>query len=199
METRFLLVRHPQTEANVDGRLVGRGDTPYTNRGERQRELLIARIAEWTPDVVLSSPLRRAMEVAERASARCDVPLELDERLTEIDFGVAEGLTHDEIAGRDIEFDFRSLDRPVCEGGESRRSIYERSAAAAQDASGLRVAIVSHGGVFRSLVAHLCGFPIDHIWSFDIQPSAVCEIRVMDGFGLLHAFAPSVDEEPVGP
>lgn len=194
METRFLLVRHPETVANVDGRLVGRGDTPYTPQGVRQRELLVARIAAWEPDVIVSSPLRRACEVAEEAQARCAGDLVMDERLTELDFGVAEGLTYAEIARRDIVFDFRSLDAPVCEGGESRRSIYLRSAAVASDHASRaeRVAIVSHGGVFRSLLAHLIGLPIDYIWSFDIRPAAVCEIRVIDGFGLLHEFEPSV-------
>jgi len=196
METRFLLVRHPETEANVDGRQVGRGDTPYTPRGVRQRELLATRIAVWEPDVIVSSPLRRALEVAEEARVRCAANLILDARLTELDFGVAEGLTYEEIAARDIMFDFRSVDLPVCEGGESRRSIYVRSAAVVSDQSSRaeRVAIVSHGGVFRSLLAHLVGLPIDFIWSFDIRPAAVCEIRVIDGFGLLHEFEPSVRE-----
>jgi len=197
METRFLLVRHPETEANVDGRLVGRGDTPYTVRGRQQRELLAERVASWGPDVILSSPLRRAREVAEDAQTRCQARLVLDDRLTELDFGVAEGLTYAQIGERGIAFDFRSLDAPVCESGESRRAIYLRSAAAASDhaSDAARIAIVSHGGVFRSLLAHLVGLPIDFIWSFDIRPAAVCEIHVFDGFGMVHSFESSVREK----
>jgi len=196
METRFLLVRHPETEANRDGRLVGRGDTPYTPLGTRQRELLAVRIASWSPELILTSPLRRTREVAEAALMRSGAELLVDSRLTEMDFGVAEGLTYEEIAEREIVFDFRSLDAPVCTAGESRRAIYDRSAAAVAGhvSNGSKIAVVTHGGVFRSLLAHLVGLPIDAIWSFDIRPAAISEIRVIDGFGLLHSFEPTVRE-----
>lgn len=194
-ETTFLIVRHPETEANVTGRLVGRGDTPYTLRGEAQRVLLSEWIAAFGPDRIVASPLLRAWRVATLAAERIGLEASADPRLTELDFGVAEGLGHAEIERLGIEFDFRSVRAPVAPGGESRADIMERAiaAAAAQAASGGRVALVTHGGVVRSLIVHLLGLPIDDIWSFDIQPACVAEIHVADGFGRMRLFLPAID------
>ena len=65
VDSHLLIVRHPQTDANVDGRFVGRGDTPYTTLGELQRDLLATEIVGWAPDRIVSSPLRRTREVTE--------------------------------------------------------------------------------------------------------------------------------------
>lgn len=198
MDTRFLVVRHPQTEANVDGRFVGRGDTPYTELGVIQRSLLSAEIAGWMPDRILSSPIRRACEVAVEAAVRMGTTAALDPRLTELDFGVAEGLTHAELQGRGISFDFKSEYAPVAPGGESREDIYRRSAsiAAEQLALGGRVAIVTHGGVFRSMLIDLLGLPLSAIWSFDIQPAQMAEVVHFGDRGMLQSFRRPAGEPP---
>ena len=176
--TRFLIVRHPQTDANVDGRFVGRGDTPYTPLGEVQRDLLATEIVGWAPDRIVSSPLRRTREVTELAAARLKLTPVFDERVTELDFGVAEGYTYAELEARGVAFDFMSEQAPVAPGGESRREIYVRSAAVATEQLDLggRVAIVTHGGVFRSMLVHLLRMPFSAMWSFDIQPAQIAEI-----------------------
>lgn len=189
-ERRLLLVRHPETEANASGRYVGRGDSPFTALGIEQAARLARRIAEWGPDAVWSSPLRRALAVAEEAAALAAVPLKLDERLTELDFGEAEGLTFAETVERGIRFEFGSVDAPVAPGGESRGEIWRRSVAAAEDAvhAAARTAIVTHGGVFRSMLPHLLGLGIDSIWTFHVRNAQIAEIALVDGIGRLEEF-----------
>ncbi|MDA3935367.1 MAG: histidine phosphatase family protein [Actinomycetota bacterium] len=189
-ERRILLVRHPETEANVDGRFVGRGDAPYTARGERQAMLSVDEIVGFQPDEIWSSPLHRAHHVAENASAKLGVPHVVDERLNELDFGQAEGLTYQQTQDRGIEFQFGAQDAPVAPGGESRADILVRSGAAVDAASSaaMRVAIVTHGGVFRSAVVHLLGLPIDAIWSFDIRNAQCALFRIVDGHTMLERF-----------
>jgi broad specificity phosphatase PhoE len=190
MGTHLLIVRHPQTEANVNGRFVGRGDTPYTELGGVQRELLVAEIASFAPDRIISSPLRRTREVAQSAGYVLGVAPTYEERITELDFGMAEGLTYAELREQGIEFDFKSEDAPVAPEGESRLEIFRRSAAVAdrEVRAGGRVAIVTHGGVFRSMLVHLLGLPLSAIWSFDIQPAQIAEIAVPGDYSLLVAF-----------
>lgn len=188
----LLLVRHPETLANIDGRFVGRGDSPYTPRGEAQVPLLVARIAGFRADRLLSSPLRRTAHVAEEA-ARAGAPtVTYDERLTELDFGDAEGLTWEETRERGLTFEFKRWDAPVAAGGESRRDIYVRTASvldeALADPGATRIAIVTHGGVFRSALPHLLGLPGEAIWSFDIRNGSVAECRFIDGHALLAEF-----------
>jgi broad specificity phosphatase PhoE len=189
-EKRLLIVRHPETTANVTGRYVGLGDAPFTALGQEQAARLPERIAAWRPDAIWSSPLRRTAVVAQAAAELCGAPLALDVRLTELDFGLAEGLTLAECQGRGITFDFRSWDAPVAPEGESRASIWGRSLAAASDALAEwdRVAFVTHGGVMRSLVAGLPGLPHEAIWSFHIKNAQVVEVRVIDGHAQIEEF-----------
>ncbi len=84
------------------------------------------KLARFRPDVVWSSPLLRASVVAERASRLARVPLRVDQRLIELDFGQAHGLTWEEITEAGIPFNYRSADEPVAPGGESRSELEAR-------------------------------------------------------------------------
>lgn len=185
-----LIVRHPETRANVEGRFVGRGESPYTERGRRQVDLLVARIAEFRPDAVWSSPLARAHDVAVAAANVCEVTLTVDQRLLEIDFGQAEGLTWPEVERAGLAFDFESIDRPVAPGGESRTQIEARAAAFADVLVALegRHAVCTHGGVFRAMLVHLLGLSTSDIWAFHIRNGAAAHITVTEGHGMIEEF-----------
>lgn len=77
----LLLVRHGETEANRQGRYLGRADLELTARGRAQAERLAHDLPR--PDLVISSPLRRARETAAALTASFDV----DERWIELDYG----------------------------------------------------------------------------------------------------------------
>ena len=189
-DVRFLLVRHPETVANVEGRYVGRGDTPFTERGTIQATLLAFFFFYFGTTEIFTSPLRRTRVVAEQSAALLGVDPIVDARFTELDFGLAEGLTYPETLERGVQFDFASPDAPVAIGGESRNEIYDRVIQALDEIPDAfdRVAIVTHGGVFRSAIAHLLGLPRQAIWSFHIQNGSVADIRVRDGHGMVEEF-----------
>ncbi len=109
----LLIVRHPETDANISGRFVGQGESPYTAEGRRQARRLPRKLARFRPDTVWSSPLQRARVVAQRTSRLAGVPLRVDQRLIELDFGQAHGLTWEEITEAGIPFNYRSADTPV--------------------------------------------------------------------------------------
>ncbi len=188
--TTILILRHPETEANVAGRFVGRGDSPFTPRGERQLDLLTERIVEFAPDRLWTSPLPRAATLAEHAGSRLGIGPVADERLIELAFGHAEGLTWDEITERGLTFDYRAYETPVAPGGESRASIERRSAAIAEEIVELggRHAVCTHGGVFRAMLVALLGLSRSDIWAFHIRNAAVAEVRVVEGHGMLEEF-----------
>lgn len=191
-ETRILLVRHPETVANVDGRFVGRGDVPFTALGTRQLRRIPAKIAAFRPDVVLSSPLRRARVLAERAAHSAGVDLKIDDRLMELDFGAAEGMTFEEIAAAGMVFDYRNFHAPVAPGGESRAQIQARAAAVCNQlvATPGRYAVVTHGGVFRASLVHLLGLESTDVWAFSVRNGQLAEVRVVDDHGMLEEYRP---------
>jgi alpha-ribazole phosphatase len=181
--TELLIVRHPETEANVDGRFVGQGESPFTAEGRRQARRLPHQIAHFEPSVVWTSPLQRALVVAQRASRLARVPLRIDSRLMELDFGAAHALTWEEITVAGIPFDYRSYDEPVAPGGESRRQLEERVARAVDEACeiGGRHALICHAGVMRAILAHTLKLHGDHLWAFAIHNAQLATIRVIDG------------------
>ena len=132
--TDLLIVRHPETDANVNGRFVGQGESPYTAVGRREARRLSHKIASFQPAVIWSSPLLRARVVAERAASLAHVALKVDRRYMELDFGDAHGLTWEEITVAGIPFNYRSEDEPVAPGGESRNQLLARVGEAGDEA-----------------------------------------------------------------
>ncbi|MGZ5033791.1 MAG: histidine phosphatase family protein [Usitatibacter sp.] len=167
MTTRFIVVRHGQTQWNVESRIQGHGDSPLTAEGVAQAEAIAARLAKERFDVLIASDLGRARHTAERIARRCGQPMNADARLRERNFGVGEGLTYGELDVQwpDVFSRVRETDPDfVIPGGESRRQFHERVRAAflglAAEHEGKRVAVVAHGGVLAALYRVIHGIPV---------------------------------------
>ena len=129
LSTRFVVVRHGETQWNVASRIQGHTDSPLTAAGEAQAEAIAARLARERFDRLVSSDLGRALRTAQAIAARTGHAVVADARLRERNFGVGEGLTYGEI---DVHYPevfsrVRETDPDyVVPGGESRRQLYER-------------------------------------------------------------------------
>jgi probable phosphoglycerate mutase len=148
------LVRHGETEWNVARRMQGRMESRLTALGRRQAAAmarLLAELVKRDPPArwrLVSSPLGRARETAEAISARLELPVEIDERLSEIAFGEWEGRLRDEVSPQHPEL-FASRDWLVSPpGGETYEEVWARASGwlAEQLADPQhRVIAVSHG------------------------------------------------------
>lgn len=189
-DTQVLLIRHPETQANIDGRFVGRGNAGFTQLGLRQLRRIPRKAATFEPGVVWASPLERALVLAKRVASSARVPLVVDDRLVELDFGDAEGLTFEEIRAAGMRFNYMDMDAPVAPGGESRRQIESRVAQFCDElvAAGGRHIIVTHGGVFRASLVHLLGLASTDIWAFHIHNGQMAHVSVLDGHGRLENY-----------
>lgn len=185
--TDLLIVRHPETDANIDGRFVGQGESEYTVEGRRQARRLPRKIARFRPDIVWSSPLQRALTVARRAADLASVELRVDRRLIELDFGEAHALTWEEIAEAGIPFNYRSAEEPVAPGGESRNQLEARVSGVVDDAiaEGGRHTLVCHAGVMRAVLAYTLHLAGDQLWAFAIHNAQLAHVRVIDEHGQL--------------
>ena len=95
---RLLLVRHGLTGDNSSRRFSGHTDTGLSADGIRQVESLRDRLVEEKIDAVFSSDLKRAMLTAEIISSGHEVEIASCTELREMNYGVAEGLTFEEIS-----------------------------------------------------------------------------------------------------
>ena len=192
MPVEVLLARHPQVQANVDGRFVGTGESPFTELGERQCVALAAHIAAWKPSSVHSSPRTRARAVADLAASQAGVEVHVDDDLAEIDFGAAEGLTYDEatIAGVAIDLLGGPPESAPFHEGETWHNFAARIHAAAEriETCGPRIAVVAHGGVVRALLAHWLQLSESAAWRFAVPNASVATITLWDGTGTLRTF-----------
>jgi uncharacterized phosphatase len=157
--TQLLLVRHGRTEWNQLGRLQGREDIPLDDVGTAQAAAAARVLAEERWDAVVSSPLGRALGTAELIASACGLPMPTtDPDLVERHYGLAAGLHDHEVTARWPDW--------VLPGSESRLEVYDRarpvlSRLAREYPSG-RVVVVSHGGVIRSVVMGVEGWPARH-------------------------------------
>jgi uncharacterized phosphatase len=147
--TRIVLVRHGQTDWNVSGRIQGSSDIPLNDVGRRQARDAANALADRRWGRLYTSPLSRAAETADIFAARLGLPRpEPVPGLAERAYGLAEGLTSDEVQER--------FPDGVVPGKESREALTARALSAvrvlAEHSSSDPVLVVTHGGVIRALV-----------------------------------------------
>jgi len=98
------LIRHGESQGNMERRVQGWADYPLTDLGRRQATLLAERLARpgsRTPvREVIASPLGRAAETAQIIGRALALPVRFDARLKEYNFGPLNGLVHEEIVAR---------------------------------------------------------------------------------------------------
>lgn len=156
----LLLVRHAATLWS-GRRYCGRSDPPLSDAGELAAARLATELGSSLPLGVriISSLLLRARQTAEAiASAVPGATLEIDERWSETDFGIAEGLTYEELTEAAPNLAARLASGDVVidwPGGESAAALAARVEAAWQDLTEHRTPaiVVSHGGPLRIAIA----------------------------------------------
>lgn len=166
--TRFLLVRHGESEWNALGRWQGQADPPLTDLGRRQAKAAASALG--AVDVIATSDLQRALVTAEVIAGELGVgPVIVDDRFRERDAGEWSGLTR-----FDIHRDWPGFlpDDPVLRGGpepttfrrppgwEPDEHLLARALTALHSlvehagADGEAV-VVTHGGLVYAVEAHL--------------------------------------------
>ena len=157
--TRFLLLRHGQTELSTQRRYSGRGNPALTDVGRRQAEAAAQFLAQKGGiAAVVTSPLQRAYDTAATAAKALGLDVTVDHDLIETDFGGWEGLTFGEAAERDPELHRRWLrDTSVKPpDGESFDSVAERvrraKARIINEHGGETVLVVSHVTPIKTLL-----------------------------------------------
>lgn len=160
---RLVLTRHGQTDFNREGRLQGQVDIPLNDTGLAQAETLATALAADPPDVIVASPLRRAVETARIIGERTGREIRTDDAFLERGFGQWEGLRGEEIRRRwpQEHADWRAH-RPVLGlDVEDRPEVAERVAAACRSLvaahTGRTVLVVGHGAATTLGITALLG------------------------------------------
>jgi broad specificity phosphatase PhoE len=152
--TTVYLIRHGRTDLNARGLLRGRIDPPLDEVGRAEADRLAALFAATMLDVVLTSPLQRAVQTATPLAASTNAPLEPVAAFVDRDYGPWNGRPRAEVERR-----YGSLDHAP--GVEAQLAVERRVLAGLQAAAdqhaGRAVAIVAHEAVNRALLARVGG------------------------------------------
>jgi len=164
MAAELFLIRHGETEGQSSIRYHGRTDVALSDLGRAQMRAVAAALASHDFTHVFASTMVRATEGA-RLIAGERTPIVQIEEFVELDFGIFEGLTADEIRERHPEeFERWNRERMTAgyayPGGESRtgfRARVEKGLSrmlelSISDSGDNRVMLVAHRGVIRNIL-----------------------------------------------
>ena len=182
-----LIVRHGETEWNVQGRRQGQFDSPLTQAGRSSAQQVSVLLSELDPDALFSSPLGRAWSTALIIDTALGLGVRSEGGLSEIDHGDLAGLTNDE-----IEESHPGLlaERQSCHqswrfpGGESYADGDLRAAAALsriETTFTRRPVLVTHEMIARMLVRNLLELSVDEALNRSFTQGTVYQVTPMRG------------------
>lgn len=160
--TRFVLVRHGQTEHSVEKRYSGSSDPALTELGVKQAAAVANAVARFGSfDAIVASPAQRAQQTARACAEALGIDanqIETVDGFREMDFGVFEGLTRAEAQER-YEEEFGAWEASASKAppeGESVSSTHRRVTRARlklQEAhEGKTVLVVTHMTPIKSVI-----------------------------------------------
>jgi alpha-ribazole phosphatase len=186
-ETVLWLLRHPEPEASARGRCYGSLDVALSPDGIRQARSVADRLAQEIFTAIYTSPRQRCTQAAQILAAGRTCPVETMAALRELDFGEFEGRTYDEIAATYPDLYQQWMERPTetqFPGGESFLDMRTRVIAATRELrsrhTGQSIALVTHGGVIRIILADSLGVDTANIFRIGQRHGAINAIRYFD-------------------
>lgn len=194
---RIYLVRHGETELNQKKCYYGHTDVELSENGVRQAKELGTFFREHSFDMVVSSPLIRAVRTAEYISEGRGQQIVVDERLTEQNFGIFEGFTYEQLLERypaELESwnqDFSGYRIPE---GESFSDVRKRIDNFTEELSGREgtMLLVAHKGTLGHFLASSLGLPLEGYWNFVFDQGCYSCIDFEDGYAIIRKLNQSV-------
>ena len=186
METTVYLVRHGVTDWHRDRRVLGQRDIGLNALGLSQAHNVANALAERPITEILSSPMLRAVQTAEIVAAPFKTEVARDPRLADFRVGKWEGMCYDDVSASE-EYQ-RFLADPLSQripGGEDLGQIRDRAVSGVEQAlrdapAGESIAIVTHAGIIRVILAHYLGSHLGEYHRLRVSPGSISVLSFHD-------------------
>jgi probable phosphoglycerate mutase len=182
--SEILLIRHGETEWNLQRRMQGQQDSPLTPLGLQQARQVALRLRSVPHTALYSSDLGRAWQTARCIAGETGRDVVREPGLRERRFGIFEGLTNAEIEVRhpDLHALFEKRDPHfVMPGGESAAQFHERCLGTLETIArrhhGETVVVVTHGLVLDALYRAACKMPLHQARGFPLLNCSISTFR----------------------
>jgi len=172
MTTRFLLIRHGQTEWNRGAeRFRGRADVPLNDLGHLQAQKVAARLANEKIAAIYASPMQRTLFTAKPLANLLKLETQPHPGLLDIDVGALEGMTIDEARAAFPDLMDKWMTTPghvKFPKGESFKAMRTRIIALLDELApkhnGETIALVTHRVVSSAMLCVVLGLDADALW-----------------------------------
>ena len=160
IKMEILLTRHGQTEWNLLKKVQGKADIELNEEGIKQAEETRDYLKNEKIDLILCSPLKRAVQTAEIINQGRNIKMIIDERISERDFGEFEGMPN-------TEFDFNAFwsykQNLKYNKAENIKDffgrVYDFLDSIKDEYAEKRILIVAHGGISIPVKCYFDGIP----------------------------------------
>ncbi len=194
--TSFFLIRHGHTEPVEHGRLYNDPAVELTAKGINQAHKIADWLTKQDAECLLSSKAIRVVSTAKIVSELIKLDTELVPDLNEWDVGAWEGSSYLEIKKTKPDEYFHWVEDPIENkppDGESIRDLYNRSVLVLdkmiESHPGKKIALISHAGVIRSILAHALGMPLINFWRISIPAGSVSRVDFSANYATVHFVA----------
>lgn len=203
--TKLILIRHGQSQANLERRFAGIYDAPLTELGQTQAALSAAYVTEnYKVSRVYASDLKRAFFTGKAVADRLGIEILPDERFREISAGAWEGMLFEDIVAKysqDFELFMKDVGRARATDGESVAALGERVMAGLRDLAekheGETVVIATHATPIRAIESMVEYGTLDRMKDVSWVSNASVSVLVYDR-GEFHFELISHDEHLAG-
>lgn len=185
--TKVILVRHGQTQWNLDMKYQGHCDIELTQKGIEQAMLAAQRLASEDVSAVYASDLSRALKTAQCIGEKHDLPVTAIPELREINFGEWEGLTFESINSKTKDSRSKLFTHPdeiVIPGGETFREVKERAMNAITKLVAQHpdqtIVVVSHGATIRTILCAVLNIHLNYLWKVKQDNTAINMLEYHD-------------------
>ncbi len=192
---QLIVVRHGETEWNLESRRQGYLDSPLTTKGIAQGGALAQRLANYDFTSLYSSDLGRAYQTAKLISDSTGHAILVDQRLRERNLGIFQGLKSEEIQeAYPVEYRHHRTRGPdyTIPQGESARQQVQRNISCleefAQKHSGEIIVVVTHGGVLNALFRHTLSIPLEAPRRFEFTNASLSVFYYKKGSWMLQTW-----------
>ena len=184
----LILVRHGETEWNVQRRYQGQFNVPLSSVGRKQAERIAQRLASQKIDAIYASDLERAWETAAIIAAKHNLAVAPEPRLRELKFGVLEGLTFDEAQMQYPEMItawLKDFNQPP-QGAETIDLFNTRIVSLLDELKQKHdeetLLLVGHGGSLSEILRVVLGLARAKRWYFEMENASLSEVSIAEDY-----------------
>lgn len=186
---RLYILRHGETDWNKELRLQGQTDIPLNEKGRQLARVTGEALKEIPFDLVITSPLSRAVETARLVLGDRQIPVIEDERIMEIGFGVMEGGQVRNVDGEITDASFYNFfydpgQYEPQKGGESICDLCVRTKAFLEELKtktewlDKTILVSTHGAAVRSMQLNIRHGDLKEFWGGGVPGN--CAVSIAD-------------------